>query len=453
MPPHARPVLLAGLAVALLLPGQALAGSIAYTKDNNVWLMSPDGSRQKQVTTDGTAARHYSFPSQADDGTILAKIGEQFVRLRLDGTQLGAPIPAMGSDVSHSGNLFVMAGPAAPKISPDGMRFAYWISARSLTSCPIWDPGCSYQDTDYTIVSHVDRFTAPEELGAVRDYRDPSWMGNDRLLVFNHGIAVKEGAISRVGAGEPGLQQWFDPPNGLPQIAQGEMTRQGDKLVTLAGSSAVGFAEEYVYLYGVSPGYPTPPEPKCVVSEAAPPSGRFMQPTWSPDGTQFALTESDGIHVFSNVPDLRPDAPDCGQITERLVVDGSEPGWGPADVPTGAPGGTPPAGGGGGPLPPAMADLTVARRQKGRSVSVRLRVAAAGSTVEVRLLAGKRRRLVGSIVKRDAKAGPLTLKVALNRSGRSALRRARKLALSVGVAVTGPGRAPASAARAVTLRR
>jgi hypothetical protein len=46
------------------------------------------------------------------------------VRLRPDGTKLGEPVPAMGSDIRHSGNLTVMAGPAAPKISPDGTRFA-----------------------------------------------------------------------------------------------------------------------------------------------------------------------------------------------------------------------------------------------------------------------------------------------------------------------------------------
>jgi len=430
-----------------------MASSIALIKDNNVWLSSPDGSRQRQVTTDGTASRAYNWPSQADDGTILAKYGDRFVRLRPDGTKLGEPIPAMGSDIRHSGNVTVMAGPAEPRISPDGTRFAYWISARSIDQCPIWLPGCSYDDTDITIVSRVDRFTAPEEFGGVRSYRDPSWIGNDRLLVFNHGLGVKEGAISTVGAGEPGLLQWFDPPPGIPQIGTGEITRQGDKLAALAGSSTFGPAQESVYLYGVSASAPTPPDAKCVISEGAPPSGKFMQPSWSPDGAALALLESDGIHILENIPDLRAASPNCGQITDRLLVRGSAPGWGPADVPTGSTGGGQPGGSNNQPAAPAMTALAVAKRQKGRAVRVRIGVAAAGSTVKVRLLAGKRKRLVGSVIKRNAKAGTLTLKVVLNRSGRSALRRARKLALSVDVTVTGPGRAPASGARAVTLRR
>ena len=75
MPPRILlPILL--LALALLLPAAAAASSIAFIKDDNIWLTSPDGSRQRQVTTDGTAAKSYNWPSQADDGTILAKFGE-----------------------------------------------------------------------------------------------------------------------------------------------------------------------------------------------------------------------------------------------------------------------------------------------------------------------------------------------------------------------------------------
>jgi hypothetical protein len=446
----ARAALLGALALALILPGSAMASSIAFVKDNYVWLTSPDGSRQKQVTTDGTESRAYNWPSQADDGTILAKYGDLFVRLRPDGTKLGEPIPAVGSDIRHSGSMTVMAGPAEPKISPDGSRFAYWISARNLDTCPIWTPGCSYSDTDMAIVSRVDRFTDPAEFGGVRSYRDPSWIGNDRLLVFNHGLGVKEAAISAVGAGEPGLLQWFDPPQGIPQIGTGEMTRQGDKLVALAGSSP-GQAQETVYLYGVSAAAPTPPEAKCVISEGAPPSGKFMQPSWSPDGTALALLESDGIHIFENIPDLRAASPNCGQITDRLLVRGSAPGWGPADVPGGSTGGGQP-GGSGQPPASAMTALSVAKHQKGRAVRVRVGVATAGSTVKVRLL-GKRGRLMGSVVKRNANAGTLTLTVKLNRSGRTALRRARRLSLKVSVAVSGPGKAASTATRSVTLRR
>ncbi len=349
-----------------------------------------------------------------------------------------------------------MSGPNDPRISPDGKRFSYWLSVRNLVTCPIWDPGCSYDDTDYTVVSHVDRFTEPQELGAVRDYRDPSWIGNDRLLVFNYGLGVMEGAISPVGAGEAGLLQWFDPPDGLPQIGQGQLSRQGDKLVTLAGTAAFGPAQEHLYLYGVSGQYPTPPEPKCYVAQGAPPSGKFLLPSWSPDGTELAVTESDGIHIYGNIPDLRVASPSCESITERLLVYGTAPAWGPADVPTGGPAAAPPVTGpAAGPATPATpaAGLVVAARPRGRAVKVRVEVPTAGSTVRVRLLGGRRKALMGSASKRRAAAGPLALDVSLNRRGRAALRRKPRLRLSVRVAVTAPGGARAAAVRAVVLRR
>jgi WD40-like Beta Propeller Repeat len=445
----------AAVAVAALavLPGSAAASSIAFVKDNNVWLISPDGSRQRQVTTDGTASTYYNWPSQADDGTILAKRGNHFVRLRPDGTKIGAPVPAIGSDTAHSGNLFVMSGPNHPRISPDGTRFAYWLSVRNIGQCPVFDPyNCSFRDTDYTLVSHVDRFTAGQEFGAVRDYRDPSWIGNDRLLLFNYGLGVRQGAISQVGAGEPGLRQWFDPPSGLTQIGQGELSRQGDKLVTLAGDDAFGPAQRELHFYGVSGGYPTTPESKCYVPYGAPPSGKFLTPSWSPDGTQLAVTQSDGIHVYGNIPDLRVPDPNCAQITDRVLVVGAHPAWGPADVPV-----TPP------PAPPAtpqpgtstatkpMAGVRVASRQRGRAVRVRLRVLTAGATVRVRLL-GPRGKVMGSAVKRNARPGKMAVRVPLSRRGRAAQRHRGSLRLAVEVAVAAPGGPPHAVIRRVLLR-
>ena len=55
--------------VALLSAGPAIADSMVFIRDGNVWLANPDGSGQYQVTLDGTPDSPYSSPSQADDGT------------------------------------------------------------------------------------------------------------------------------------------------------------------------------------------------------------------------------------------------------------------------------------------------------------------------------------------------------------------------------------------------
>jgi hypothetical protein len=336
-----------------------------------------------------------------------------------------------------------MAGPADPRISPDGTRFAYWLSVRNLDTCPIFDPGCSYSDTDYTVVSHSDRFTAPDEFKAVRSYRDPSWIGNDRLLVFNYGILVKEAAISTVGAGEPGLQQWFDPPAGLPQIGQGQMSRAGDKLVALVGDGAFGPAQRQLWFYGVS-GTSSEPTPACYVGEGVPPSGKFIIPSWSPDGTAVAVTESDGIHLFEHIPDLRVAEPDCGAITDRLLVVGSAPGWGPADVPRG---GRPPVTG---PDPSQPQPQKPGKAQsRPAAAKVRVRVRRAGSTIRVRLLAG--RKVVGTKVRRHARPGRVTVRVPLNARGREMLARRGRLAVRARIAIAAPGARASITTRRLTL--
>src|SRR5689334_5121857 len=73
---------------ALLVLGfsapSALADSIAYIKDGNVWLTTSDSSRQYQVTFSGA----YADVSQADDGTMIALTGTRLHKLGRDGTIL-----------------------------------------------------------------------------------------------------------------------------------------------------------------------------------------------------------------------------------------------------------------------------------------------------------------------------------------------------------------------------
>src|SRR3954449_9171271 len=105
---------------ALTIAAPASADSIVYVKEGNVWLTSPDGAKQVQVTTDGG----YESPSQADDGTIVALRAKQFVRMDRTGHQLNAPVDGMGSPSTNTtGNFF---GPYEPRVSPDGKRIAYW---------------------------------------------------------------------------------------------------------------------------------------------------------------------------------------------------------------------------------------------------------------------------------------------------------------------------------------
>ena len=132
--------LLAGLAAAAIVlacAATASADSIAYIKEGNVWLTTPDGARQFQVTTAGG----YSDVTQSDDGTIVALNGVRLHKLARDGAVL-ADFATPVSDTRPAGSKQFW-GPYDPAISPDGTKVAYtyyWLSQTTTPNC--FPPKC-----------------------------------------------------------------------------------------------------------------------------------------------------------------------------------------------------------------------------------------------------------------------------------------------------------------------
>jgi hypothetical protein len=111
--------------VLLALPAPALAGSILFVRAGDVWISTPDGTTERQLTVGGG----FASPSMADDGTIVALRGRTFVRLRPDGAPVGMPLDAVGGD------WIVGGGPYDARVSPDGLKVAYWFTGRRRSAC------------------------------------------------------------------------------------------------------------------------------------------------------------------------------------------------------------------------------------------------------------------------------------------------------------------------------
>jgi hypothetical protein len=107
----------AALAAAVAAVPAAQADSISYVKDGDVHLVTPDGSRDHQVTT----GSGYTYASQADDGRILALHGK---RLRLL-DQWGTVKADFSPVADGTAGTISLQGPFDPVISPDGSRVAY----------------------------------------------------------------------------------------------------------------------------------------------------------------------------------------------------------------------------------------------------------------------------------------------------------------------------------------
>ncbi len=350
-------IAVAGAVVALLCAGPAAADSLVFIRADNVWLANADGSGPYQVTLDGTPSSPYSSPSQADDGTIVALRTPpggrpQIWRMHQNGGLVNAPIntPAPGT------------GAIDARVSPDGQLVAYWFVTEVSTGTCLY----CFDVASQALISHVDRFTNPDEVGTPHTGAHPSWMSNNTLLLSN-GNATQW--YYTLGMPE-GAQWWGDTDNcgcvNPVGLTDGVVSRDGQRIALVRGDSG-----ETIWLYKASGAPPATPTRECAFTG---PDGKFQNPTWASNGQSLTWQEDNGIWSA-----LIPDVTNCTTITpSQLIVPGAtEPSLSPAAVAPGArpacgnpgnpaacPGPTPPPAPGPGPGPaPGPGPTTSAAHQ------------------------------------------------------------------------------------------
>src|SRR6187455_2485629 len=112
-----RTITLAALAATLALAGTASADSISFLRGGDIWVASPDGAKQVQITHGGG----YSYQSQADDGTFIALAGRRLHRIDRNGKVLADfSTPVSEGEPSEDSSYYM--GPFDPEISPDGTK-------------------------------------------------------------------------------------------------------------------------------------------------------------------------------------------------------------------------------------------------------------------------------------------------------------------------------------------
>jgi hypothetical protein len=309
-------VLSIALTMGLVMMDAAHASSIVYTKGGDVWRSSPDGRDKARLTRDGG----YSSPSQDDRGRVYAVQRGRFVRLTRGGKHIGASFSAA---VGRSGNVTAF-GPWEAQVSPDGRRIAYWRGVQRLEA-PIGGYA-PYDLEDQVVVSRSDRFTPDSVFGYQRSYRDPTWIGNRELLVFNYGLLVEQAALfAPKAAGGPTFGQWFSDPD-VAQIGDGEVSRDGHLLAAGAGG---GIDANNIAIYRLAANTPPDAPERVCAYHSNDGSTTYADPTFSPDRQALAYAQdapgkrADGVYVWS----LKRGCTGSG----RLIARGAkEPDWGPA---------------------------------------------------------------------------------------------------------------------------
>ena len=444
---HLLPTSLLLLACAAAAPA-AHADSIAYVKDNDAWLASPDGSRQQRVTTTGDV--HYV--SQADDGTMIALVGgEKLRKLSPTGKTL-AEFPTYVSDGGpQSGPVNQFAGPFNPEISPDGSLVAFeWFNNSYDNSS-----GCSSTSTPpcYVLTSRQgvgitrsDRFTGFEDYGLMTGWIGPQWLGNDRLLRSDAGAALNEDTVFtgvKAGGGDKDLDRWFWDNHGAYGVREARLSRDHKVAAGIAGynDERLRVYRTVVEPFGApdqdlgpwaSSGSEALVEP-CMELTADADSKKFENLTFSPDGRHLTVSAADGIYVI-DLPDL---SGGCAQATGiRKVIDGGHhPHWGPAGI---APASAFEQAKGpdapktdDGPKGPTVTTLKVkSRKSTKRTIVVDVTAGAAG---KAKIVARRGRKTVAKAT-RTVAAGRTRIALKVSKAGRRALRKGGTVKVSVTLA-------------------
>ena len=423
----ARLTIVAALAALLLAPSAASAASIVFIKDNNVWLSAPNGSNERQVTTGGD----WSFPSQADDGTIMATRGTQLFRLNRSGNQLAPPIIT-----TFTYGAADWLGPVGDVISPDGVNQAY--DGEILTS-PICDPICTSANEFLTLWGSATTFSQPNQTLGQEDYVDPAWIDSSHLLLTSVGVLIAQVATYTLGGGNNTEFQWFSD-RGAQSLNDPAITPSGDKLAFIANVN--DRLDNEIRLYQT-----TGPPPEAAGDPAnlpidecnlGPNNFSSYRVSFSPDGQSLAYDAPNGIHLLTLTG-----WPRCQGFTDKLIIPGGAfPYFGPADA---------------GPnVHPSVSNVfqVAERAARGGQITLTLSATAAGTFTahaSAKVGSGRHTSTYGSSSVRVHHKGLVKLTIKPTASAARALALAGRMVVSVTITFTPTGGTPRVKHRSLTV--
>jgi len=340
--------------------GPDLAGSVVFVRDANVWVAAPDGSGARRLTTDGTAAHPYAWPSEDDAGHVVAIRGSEIVTV----DQWGTVLHRYAHPLAQTGNIVWSS------VSPDGKNILYGLFAESNV-CDQFGCGLeSLNSVEYVDVASV-RLTSrwPSEPYVVSG----SWVTSTRTVLDS-----EESDVRYQDPGQDPVLWYRDctytDPSGCPASPDAELwhafptvSRQGDRYASVVYDQGIGSSDRYMTILNLmdtsgfaASGTPAAPTVRCYLrGPDTPVSGSSVQPaltelslqspSWSPSGRSlvFGLRGTDGSEqvVRADVgPDLVSGCDPDGWGGGIILTDASMPRWSPAPLQTTRPAPPAPAG-------------------------------------------------------------------------------------------------------------
>jgi hypothetical protein len=312
------------------------AGSVVFIRADNVWIARPDGSAARRLTSNGTAATPYRYPSEDDAGTVVALRGNAITRLDQAGHVLASfavPTPGLGVDFAS--------------VSPDGSTVAYsWLGAYT---------DCSFTPC-HTFFEHSLAYTSAARShpisGGPGDVQWASWVTNRRVVVGGPNEDVRYTDLGATNSSE-----WYTDCNYSGSTCASDpsaefwnlfpaVSRQGDRYASVIvnlDNNGGGPRQTFLNVLNTAnfgtADPPAAPTARCVVNGIATPGdwpastdATVQTPSWSPDGRSLVTAFENAAHQWQVWRvDVGTDVTDCDSYAGGpILTDATQPRWGNA---------------------------------------------------------------------------------------------------------------------------